>query len=194
MPMDVNEDELIGRRADDVPKQDPTEKDCMGKRTERRDGESVFAGYCRSWPGRGTDHVGEGRCTNHGGHNSGENGQGAKDGNDNAVTHGAFREHMTSHLTEGEQEAFDEAYDLLDDPEGAQDVARAAADLCLLQFRRSGDERFLRRYESLCDKAGLFPDEEAKHEHSGEIDHAGEFTVNISRHRVSDDSEHSEGT
>lgn len=62
-----------------VPKKDPTGKDCMGRKKLKRDGEVVrdddgnalFDGYCRSWPGKGTDHVGEGRCKFHGGSSSG---------------------------------------------------------------------------------------------------------------------------
>lgn len=65
--MNVDEDRYIGRPSDDVPQQQPTDRNCMGKRTERRGDESVFVGYCRAWPGKGTDHVGEGRCKNHGG-------------------------------------------------------------------------------------------------------------------------------
>lgn len=114
-----------------------------------------------------------GKCHSHGGSTptKDENSdQGAPDGNDNAVTHGAFSEHFTSHLTEGEQAAFEDAVDSLDSPEGAQDVARHAAAICLLQFRRSGDERFIRRFEGLCDKFGIAPDEELNVNVSGEVD------------------------
>ena len=90
MPMDVDIEDLIGQPASDVPKQEPTAEDCLGKRTENRGDETVFVGYCRSAPGRGTNHVGEGRCKWHGGRNSGENGHGGTEGNTNAVTHGAY--------------------------------------------------------------------------------------------------------
>jgi len=105
--MDVNEDELIGTPSKGVPTLEPTDEDCLGKRTEKRDDETVFVGFCRSTPGRGTDHVGEGRCKHHGGCNGGDNGQGAPEGNDNAdgndggasedntnaVKHGAYADH-----------------------------------------------------------------------------------------------------
>jgi len=65
--MNVNEDELVGEPLDQVPEQDPTDEACMGRRSEKRDGELVFLGYCGAWPGKGTDHVGEGRCSRHGG-------------------------------------------------------------------------------------------------------------------------------
>lgn len=97
MPMDVNEDELVGELSAEVPTLDPTDESCRGKRTEKQGDETIFVGYCKSTPGRGTDHVGEGRCKHHGGNNSGENGQGgaregagAEEDNTNGVTHGAY--------------------------------------------------------------------------------------------------------
>jgi hypothetical protein len=99
--MDVDEDELIGNALDQVPEQDPTDETCMARRSEKRDGESVFLGYCGAWPGKGTDHVGEGRCDRHGGaggapednDNAEGNDGGASEGNTNAVTHGAYADH-----------------------------------------------------------------------------------------------------
>jgi len=97
--MDVTEDELVGEPLDQVPEQDPTDERCMGRRSEKRDGESVFLGYCGAWPGKGTDHVGEGRCSKHGGaggapegndNAEGNDGGGAPENNTNAVTHGAY--------------------------------------------------------------------------------------------------------
>jgi len=65
--MNVNEDELVGEPLDQLPEQDPADEACMARRSEKRDGELVFLGYCGAWPGKGTDHVGEGRCSRHGG-------------------------------------------------------------------------------------------------------------------------------
>ncbi len=99
--MDVNEDELIGKPLEVAPTQESTGKRCMGKRKQSREGEVVrdddgnalFAGYCGSWPGKGTDHVGEGRCSNHGGNNGGSREDaGAPEDNTNAVSHGLFAE------------------------------------------------------------------------------------------------------
>jgi hypothetical protein len=91
--MDVDEDELIGKPLDEVPEQDPTDEACMGRRWEKQDDEKVFRGYCGAWPGKGTDHVGEGRCSKHGGA-GGSGGEredaGAPEDNTNAVTHGAY--------------------------------------------------------------------------------------------------------
>lgn len=74
--------------------------------------------------------------------------------------HGAFSEQFTSHLTGDEQAAFADAREQLAEPEGAQDIAREAAAMCLLKFRRTGRSEFLRRFEGLCDKFNIAPDEE----------------------------------
>lgn len=86
---DVDEDDLLGEELEDVPKIVSDGK-CRGRRTEGPKGEKVFAGYCGSTAGKQTDHLGDGRCKFHGGNNSSENGQGADEGNTNAVTHGAY--------------------------------------------------------------------------------------------------------
>lgn len=109
-----------------------------------------------------------GKCHQHGGSSTGpKTEEGKEEVSENAVTHGAFREHFTSHLTDAEEEAFEDAFEQLETPEGAQDVARSAAANCLLQFQRSGDERFLRRFEGLCDKFGIAPADELDVNHSG---------------------------
>lgn len=123
-----------------------------------------------------------GKCYNHGGstptkEENPDVGNGDQEGNDNAVTHGAFREHFTSMLNDGEQRAFQDAYEQLGDPGSAQDVARAAASVCLLQFQRSGDERFLRRFEGLCDKFNIAPADVQEIEHSGRVDGERELAL-----------------
>lgn len=169
--MDVNEDELVGKPTEEVPTLETTDEDCMGKRTEKRGDETVFVGYCRSTPGRGTDHTGEGRCKHHGGaggSGGAREGAGAPEGNTNAATHGAYAESFVSDfLTEEEIERVDQAQELLDSPEGAQSHARLLAAIAVEQYRRSGDERFLRRYESICEKAGIFPGDELTVNHEG---------------------------
>lgn len=94
-----------------------------------------------------------GKCDVHGGKSK----SGPENGN---FRHGAFSKHFTSHLTDTEFDAFEEARELLENPEGAQDVARTAAASCLMKFKRTGDERFLRRFEGLCDKFGIAPEDE----------------------------------
>lgn len=194
--MDVDEAELVGSPLDQVPEQDPTAESCMGRRWERDDGEKVFLGYCGAWPGKGTDHVGEGRCSKHGGsagapegnsnaegndggapegnsNAEGNDGGGAPEGNDNAVEHGAYAEHALNSLTEAERAAFDEVATKLDDPENAQEIARRAASYCLMMGHRAGDDRWFRRFEGICDKFELAPEEVQKHEH----EHDGSLTV-----------------
>lgn len=117
--------------------------------------------YCLLAAGWGVEDKTEGTCSHHLGavDNRGEN-------NPN-FQHGAFSEYFTSQLTETEQAAFDEARDALEEPESAQAIARHAASICLIKFRRSGDERFLRRFESICDKFGLAPEDELTVHHEG---------------------------
>lgn len=175
--MDVNEDELLGEPLDEIPEK-PADYDCNARKwDERGDGAKVFKGYCGARAGKGTGDVGEGRCSKHGGASDG-----APEGNDNAVTTGAFREHFTSHLTEAEMSAFDEARGLLEEPSGAQEIARTAATICLLQFDRSGDERFMRRFESICDKFSIAPEDVERHEHTGEGGGPIEVTINRERY------------
>lgn len=112
---------------------------------ECRDG-----GYCENYPKGESD-----RCRMHGAD------AGAPEDNDNAATVGAWAEDFyEGFLTEAEQKRVEESAEILGEKAGAQEIARHAASVCLEQFRRTGDERFMRRYESLCDKAGIFPEEE----------------------------------
>lgn len=157
---DVDVDELVGQPTSDVPKLDP-DGQCNGKRWEKRATGNVFAGYCsldEGW-GRGED-VTDGRCKHHHGSGGARDGAGAPEGNDNAVKHGAFSDRFVDSLTEDELEEFRDARTLLDTPEGAQDLGRDAASLALIRFDRSGDERFLRRFESICEKFNIVPDDE----------------------------------
>jgi len=94
--MNVDESEYIGRPIDKVPSQDPTDEVCMGRKTRKRDGEVVrdddgialFGGYCQAWPGKGTDHVGAGRCKFHAGS--------SPTGEDNpAFEHGLFSDYLS---------------------------------------------------------------------------------------------------
>jgi len=58
----MNEEELIGEPIDDVPQREPGD-DCNA----RRSADGKFKGYCGNPAGKGTDHLGEGRCSHHGG-------------------------------------------------------------------------------------------------------------------------------
>lgn len=73
--MNVNEEQYLGQPLADVPTEDSTAESCMGKKKQKRDGgvvrnddgDALFGGYCQAWPGKGTEHVGEGRCKLHAG-------------------------------------------------------------------------------------------------------------------------------
>lgn len=84
-----NEPQNIGHPTRDVAKLDADGEHCRGKRAKKlvaseldidvpeecidEDGlVSIFRGYCRNHPGKGTDHVGSGRCKFHDGPGSGK--------------------------------------------------------------------------------------------------------------------------
>jgi hypothetical protein len=60
--MTPDETELAGQPLDEVPKQNPSQ-DCNARKSSN----GIFEGYCDARAGAGTDHLGEGRCTWHGG-------------------------------------------------------------------------------------------------------------------------------
>lgn len=131
---------------------------------------------CQAYPVQGSD-----KCRMHRGTNSDGS---SHEGNDNAAKAGAWAEDFyEDFLTEAEQERVEKSADILGDKAGAQEIARHAASVCLEQFRRTGDERFMRRYESLCDKAGIFPEDEM----AVDVDQSGELDVTITREVVDAD-------
>lgn len=118
---------------------------------------------CGHPTGWGTDND-DGPCKHHGGASTG-----APEGNTNAAKTGAYADSfMEGFLTEEEQRRVNEAREILGDDAGAQEHGRLVAGMCLEQFRRTGDERFIRRYESICDKFAIAPADEV--EHSGELE------------------------
>lgn len=111
---------------------------------------------CGLKAGWGTDHVGVGACKLHGGN------AGAPEGNDNAVTVGAWAEDFyEGFLTQAEQKRVEKSAELLGDEANAKEIAQHAASVSLEQFRRTGDERFMRRFESICDKFSITPVDDA---------------------------------
>lgn len=111
---------------------------------------------CGHPAGWGTDND-SGPCKFHGGATEGA---GPPEGNNNAVTVGAWAEDfVTDFLKDDEIDRVKDLSELLDEPTSAQEAAARAAAVAMEQFRRSGDPAFLRRFEQICDKAGLFPDE-----------------------------------
>lgn len=134
-------------------------------------------GYCEAHP------MDNGRCFHHGG--QAENG-GAPSGNDNAAKAGAWADDFyEDFLTDAEQRRVREATDVLGSQAGAQEVGRHVASLALEQFRRTGDERFLRRFESICDKFSIAPAEEL----DVDVEQDGEVSVNITREVISHESD-----
>lgn len=124
---------------------------------------------CELPAGWGTDHD-DGPCKYHGG--ATRDSSGAPEGNDNAVDTGAWAEDFyDGFLTEAEKERVFESADALGEQATAQEIGRHAASVCLEQFRRTGDERFLRRFESLCDTFEIAPTEELDVTVDGEITH-----------------------
>lgn len=86
------EEEFIGEESHLVPTIDPGE-DCNAKKTENVDDpedgtRTLFKGYCSNKAGKGTDHVGSGRCMFHAGKTDSG---GAPDHNQNAA-----KSHTTS--------------------------------------------------------------------------------------------------
>lgn len=128
----------------------------MNDDTERCPATNRQGEQCGHPAGWGTDND-SGPCKFHGGATEGG---GAPEGNNNAATVGAWAEDFyEDFLTEAEKKRVKESAEILGDQAGAQEIAQHAASVCLEQFRRTGDERFLRRYESICDKAQIFPEE-----------------------------------
>lgn len=88
-------------------------------------------------------------------------GRGAPEGNDNATTVEAWSlSFVSDFLREEEIERVRRGAEALGEPESAKELARQVAMVCLEQFRRTGDERFLRRYESICDTFDIAPDDD----------------------------------
>lgn len=128
---------------------------------------------CNAYPVEGSD-----KCRMHRGTNSDGS---SHEGNDNAVTVGAWAEDFyEGFLTDAEQKRVKESAEILGTQAGAQDVGRHAASVCLEQFRRTGDERFMRRFESICDKFSIAPADEL--EVTGED--GGPLTVALNREVV----------
>jgi len=134
-----------------MPSDTPTEGRCNYEYTADDDYDPN-SGYCESHP------MDNGRCFHHGGKK--ENG-GPPEDNSNAAKAGAWADSFyQDFLTDEEQRRVDEAADIMGSQAGAQEIGRHVASLALEQFRRTGDERFIRRFESICDKFSIAPAEE----------------------------------
>jgi hypothetical protein len=95
------EEQYLGNVSDEVPRIEPDEQ-CNGKKIEQdSSGRTIFSGYCNAKAGKGTHHVGQGRCKHHGGCSTG-----APKGNQNAQTHAmhADPQHYFQSLPDEEKE------------------------------------------------------------------------------------------
>lgn len=118
-----NEEELIGRPIDEVPEIEP-DGNCNARRRDRDAG--GFAGYCRNPEGKGTEHVGEGRCKFHGG------------GSPRGPEHPTFKHGIFSdYLSDEDQEAV-EALREIDNSEKLQSII----DWRMVRLRRAVREFF----------------------------------------------------
>lgn len=141
----------------------------------KRDGSGDSCGLPAGW---GTDHPGEGACKLHGGN------AGAPEGNNNAVTVAAWAEDfVTDFLRDDEIKRVKEFAEIAGEPKDAQEAAGYAAGLALEQFRRTGDDRFLRRYESIMDTFNLAPGDEM----DVNVEQSGDVTLTINREVVDAD-------
>lgn len=121
---------------------------------------------CQLPAGWGTDKQ-TGACKYHGGAG------GAPEGNDNAVTVAAWAEDfVTDFLRDDEIKRVKDFAEIAGEPASAQEAAAYAAGLALEQFRRTGDERFLRRYESISDTFEMAPTEEMDVNLEGDVRHS----------------------
>jgi len=156
----------------------PKAKEITGDRKYGEWGQCIAD--AKSHPGRcgGYAQGPHGKCTTHGGSddsgapegntNAEGNSGGAPEENTNAADHGAYSEKfLEGFVGDSGKERIEEGFELTDTPEGAKKQARLMAQVAIEKFRVTGDERFLRRYESICDKAGIFPNEEVDLNHDG---------------------------
>lgn len=136
-------------------------------------------GECGLAAGWGTD-FDSGKCKFH----RGTNADGSSHaGNDHAVTHGAFREHFRSDLTDDEREAIDDLVEHLTDISDERAVAAEVAAEALMKYKRSADSRFMREARQWMSEFNLIPNEDV-FEHTGSG--GNPFEVVIQRERYED--------
>lgn len=118
---------------------------------------------CGNPEGWGTD-FDEGKCRHHRG--TSPDGK-SHEGNDNAVTHGAFREHFRSDLRDDEKEAIDNLVEHLRDIDDERALAAEIAAEALMKYKRAADSRFLREARQWFSEFNLIPNEDV-FEHTGD--------------------------
>lgn len=168
------------RRRQPARRANPDETIPMNDDTGRCPATNRQGEQCGHPEGWGTDND-SGPCKFHGGATEGA---GPPDDNDNAAKAGAWADDFyQDFLTKQEQRRVKEATEIMGSQAGAQEIGRHVASLALEQFRRTGDERFLRRFESVCDKFGIAPEDEL----AVDVEQSGSMDVNISYDVVEND-------
>lgn len=147
-PMDASGvQELLGEPVEDVLELPPGEN-CNARRTD----DGRFQGYCQNRAGKGTDHVGRGRCKFHGGL------AGAPEGEANgAYRHGAYSRLFRRDFTSSEAACAAELVVLLKTKEDTIEAACEAYAEAVLKYKRSNDVRFLREARQLATTFNLIP-------------------------------------
>lgn len=161
----------------------PDAREITGNRQYGEWGQCIATAKSTGERCRGYAQGSHGKCRAHGGSddsgapegnkNAEDNDGGAPEENDNAVTHGAYADLAKRPLIEGEKTAMKEAEEKLEDPADSKVIARTAASYCLMMGHRSQDPRWFRRFEGICDKFAIAPEEVSRTEVdvSGEVSH-----------------------
>lgn len=136
----------------------------MNDDTEGCPGTNRHGEPCGHPAGWGTDRD-EGPCKFHGGaaDNRGEN-----NGN---YEHGGYSKYLSEDMTEAELERADAIFEDLQDPESAQDVARAAVVDLWVRWDRTKDPRYMTEIRQVCDTFGLVLEDVLQVQHSGTVEH-----------------------
>ena len=142
----MDEDELIGEPIENVPQKDP-DYQCNARKSEKREeGPNLFRGYCKNRAGKGTDHVGEGRCDRHGG--------ASPRGEDHpSFKHGLF----SDHLSDEDREAM-AAIEGTSNPEALQsminyELLRLRRAVAYLEGEEDDSRTFFDAFERVLDEA-----------------------------------------
>lgn len=108
---------------------------------------------CGRPAGWGTDFE-DGKCKHHRGTNADGS---SHENNDNATTHGAFKEHFRSDLEPEEKDAIDDMVQALREINDERAIPAEVAAEALMKYKRSADSRFLREARQWFSEFNLLP-------------------------------------
>jgi hypothetical protein len=138
--MNPDESDLIGQPVEGVPEREP-DYHCNGRKTIG----DIFEGYCQARAGKGTDHVGRGRCKHHGG--------GSPRGEDSPhFEHGLFSDHLSE-----EDRAVVDALDEYEDAEKLEELINWRLVRLRRALRELSEEEemsFWDAFQEILDKTG----------------------------------------